>query len=67
MEEVIFKGYRYTKAGNRIEIVLEDDHHLYVVYPDIGEKTRYNEEYYFSDSDFYSVKLALQNEGFRID
>lgn len=59
----IFDGY----LGNRpIEIILEEDNHLYILDKLSNELTLYNKEYYFEDSDFSSVKIALLNEGFRI-
>ena len=61
-ENRIFSGY--SKTGKPVSIVL-DNNHLYVVYTDTGRKRKYNDEYYFPDSDFYPVEMALLNDGFR--
>lgn len=64
MPTKLFEGY--SKTGNRVRFVLEDNGFIYVIYIDTGLKRRINNEHYDSDFDFNAVKLALLNEGYRI-
>lgn len=55
----------YTPDNVYADIVL-DNYRLYLVYEN-GEMEQLNEEYYDEDFGFFFVKLALQNDGFRIE